>query len=196
MHSDSIVVTPGKSQKLTSKIDEWTNGIVTVYAGVGHGSGVVISENLLLTNHHVVGESKNVLVKFGNGFEVKGEVVAYNSGRDVAAVKLQASLPRYFSLDRQTPLVGSEIYAVGSPLSDQLTGTVSKGIVSGHRVESGKTFIQSDVNVRPGSSGCPLVTKEGIVVGMTVSGMQVNGAGQGINFFIPIAEALDSLGIK
>ena len=60
----------------------------------------------------------------------------------------------------------------------------------------GKKFIQSDVNVRPGNSGGPLVTKNGQVIGMTVSGVQINGAGQGINFFIPIGDALDALNIK
>lgn len=191
-----IVLTPGKSQKLTDKMDDWKDGIVTVFAGRGHGSGFVVGENLILTSHHVVGESNNVVVKFGSGFEVKGEVIGYNSARDVAAVKIPASLPRYFNMVRDMPVVGTEIYAVGTPLSEQLGGTVSKGIVSGVRTEGGKTLIQSDVNVRAGSSGGPMVTKDGNVVGMTVSALQVNGAGQGVNFFIPIAEALDSMGIK
>jgi serine protease Do len=195
-NASGIVLTPGKSQRLGSKIDDWKDGIVTVFAGRGHGSGFVVGENLILTNHHVVGESNNVVVKFGSGFEVKGEVIAYNSARDVAAIKIAASLPRHFNMLREMPIVGTEIYAVGTPLSEQLGGTVSKGIVSGVRTEAGKTLIQSDVNVRPGSSGGPLVTKDGNVIAMTVSGLQVNGAGQGINFFIPIAEALDSIGIK
>ena len=195
-NAGTIVITPGKSQKLTSKIEDWKDGIATVYAGRGHGSGFVIGENLIMTNHHVIGESNTVTVKFGSGFEVKGDVIAYNSARDVAVVKIQAALPRHFNMVREVPIVGSEIYAVGSPLSDQFSGTVSKGIVSGIRNEAGKSFIQSDVNVRPGSSGGPLVTKDGNVVGITVSGLQINGAGQGVNFFIPIADALDSMGIK
>ena len=156
----------------------------------------MIDENLIMTHHHVVGESNTVTVKFGSGFEVKGDVVAYKSGRDVALVKIQAALPKHFNRVREVPVVGSEIYAVRSPLSDQLSGTVSKGIVSGLRTKAGKSFIQSDVNVRPGSSGGPLVTQDGNVVGINVSGIRVNGAGQGVNFFIPIADALDSMGIK
>jgi len=102
-------------------------------------------------------------------------------------------LPKFFKLDRNLPISGTDVYAVGTPLSDDLIGTVSKGIVSGIRHEEGRKLIQSDVNVRPGNSGGPLVTKEGLVVGVTVSGLQVKGASQGINFFIPIADALDAL---
>ncbi|MBP6529166.1 MAG: serine protease [Burkholderiales bacterium] len=195
-NASGIVLATGKSQKLTSKIDEWSDGVVTVIAGRGHGSGFVVGENLVLTNHHVVGESSTVIVKLGAGYEVRGEVIAYNSARDVAAVKIAASLPRHFNMARELPAVGDEVYALGSPLNERLGGTVSKGIVSGIRTQTGKTFIQSDVNVRSGSSGGPLVTKDGNVVAMTVSALQVGGTGQGINFFIPIADVLDSMGIK
>ena len=191
-----VVVTPGKAAKLAEKPDGWKDGVVTVYAGRGHGSGFVIGENLVLTNHHVVGESKKVSVKFGSGFEVQGEVIAYNSGRDVAALRIQASLPKYFSIERDIPAVGTEVFAVGSPLSDQFSSSVTRGIVSAHREDGGRRLLQSDVSVRPGNSGGPLVNKSGSVVGITVSGVQINGAGQGINFFIPISDALDSMGIK
>ena len=194
--ADGIVVTPGKATKMSAKPDEWKDGVVTVFAGRGHGSGFVIGENLIITNHHVVGESKNVVVKFGAGFEVKGEVIAYNSGRDVATVRLQAVLPKYFVLNRNVPSIGTEVFAVGSPLSDQFSSTVTRGIVSAHREEHGKKLIQSDVNVRPGNSGGPLLDKDGTVIGITVSGLQINGAGQGINFFIPIGDALDAMSIK
>jgi serine protease Do len=194
--ADGIVVTPGKAIKMSSKADEWKDGVVTVYAGRGHGSGFVIGENLVITNHHVVGESKNVIVKFGAGFEVKGEVIAYNSGQDVATVRLQAVLPKYFAMNRNIPSIGAEVFAVGSPLSDQFSSTVTRGIVSAHREENGKKLIQSDVNVRPGNSGGPLLDKDGTVIGITVSGLQINGAGQGINFFIPIGDALDAMSIK
>lgn len=193
---DAIVMTPGKSQRLTSRVEDWKDGVATVYAGRGHGSGFVIGENLVLTNHHVVGESDNVVVKFGSGFEVKGKVIAYHSGQDVAAVRIDATLPRHFVLNRALPALGTEVYAVGSPLSDQFAATVSRGIVSSIRDDAGRRFIQSDVNIRPGSSGGPLVTREGEVVAVAVSGMQVNQAGQGINFFIPIADALEALKLK
>lgn len=194
--ADGIVITPGKSKPFTQRVDEWKDGVVTVIAGSGHGSGFAIGENLLLTNHHVVGESNKVVVKLGSGFEVGGEIIAYNSGLDVAAVKIAASLPRHFKLERNLPTIGSDVYSLGSPLSEDLSATLARGVVSNIRKEGQKTLIQSDVNVLSGNSGGPLVNGNGEVVGITVSGIQVNKAAQGINFFIPIKDALDSMNIK
>lgn len=194
--ADGIVITPGKSKPFTQRVDEWKDGVVTVIAGSGHGSGFAIGENLLLTNHHVVGESNKVVVKLGSGFEVGGEIIAYNSGLDVAAVKIAASLPRYFKLERNLPTIGSDVYSLGSPLSEDLSATLARGVVSNIRKEGQKTLIQSDVNVLSGNSGGPLVNGNGEVVGITVSGIQVNKATQGINFFIPVKDALDSMNIK
>ena len=193
---DGVVITPGKSKAFDARTEDWIDGVVTVFAGRGHGSGFAIGENLLLTNHHVVGDSNKVVVKMGSGFEVKGEVIAHNSGLDVAVVRLDASLPKHFRLQRSLPAVGTDVYALGSPVSDQLRASLTRGVVSGIRNEVGKTLIQSDVNVLKGSSGGPLLNKDGEAIGITVSGLMVNGAAQGINFFIPIKDALDSMGVK
>lgn len=191
---DSIVISTGSSKPLGNLPEEWTDGVVTVFAGRGHGSGFVISDNLILTNHHVVGESNSVAVKFNNGLQVVGKVIASNSGRDVAIVKVDASLPKHFRVSRMVPSVGSDVYAIGSPLDEKLYSTVTRGIVSGVRDENKKMLIQSDVNIRPGNSGGPLVDKNGAVVGIAVSSLVINSVAQGINFFIPIDDALKSLG--
>ena len=83
-----------------------------------------------------------------------------------------------------------------APQRRDLSATLARGVVSNIRKEGQKTLIQSDVNVLSGNSGGPLVNGNGEVVGITVSGIQVNKAAQGINFFIPIKDALDSMNIK
>jgi S1-C subfamily serine protease len=190
----SIVISTGSSKPLGNSPDEWTSAVVTVFAGRGHGSGFVISDNLIMTNHHVVGESNSVVVKFNNGLQVVGKVIASNSGRDVAIVKIDATLPKHFRISRVAPPVGSDVYAIGTPLDEKFHSTVTRGVISGFREENKKMLIQSDVNIRPGNSGGPLVDKSGAVVGISVSGLVVNSAAQGINFFIPIDDALKSLG--
>jgi len=191
---DSIVISITSSKPLGGSPDEWASGVVTVFAGRGHGSGFVISDNLILTNHHVVGESNSVAVKFSNGLQVVGKVIASNSGRDVAIVKVDATLPKHFRLSRSVPVVGTNVYAIGSPLEEKFHSTVTHGIISGVREENKKMLIQSDVNIRPGNSGGPLVDENGAVVGIAVSGLVINSVSQGINFFIPIDDALKSLG--
>ena len=104
---ESIVISTKSSQALGNTPAQWPSAVVTVFAGRGHGSGFIISENLILTNHHVVGESNSVTVKFDSGLEVVGKVVASNSGRDVAVVKVDAKLPKHFKVSRNSPSVGS-----------------------------------------------------------------------------------------
>lgn len=190
----SLVISTVKSKPVGGTPADWANAVVTVFAGGGHGSGFVIADDLILTNHHVVGESNSVSVKFNNGMQVLGKVVASNSGRDVAIVKVNATLPNHFSLAHDLPQVGSEVYAIGSPLDEKFQSTLSRGIVSGIREEDKKRFIQSDVNIRPGNSGGPLVDKSGVVIGIAVSGLAIHNVFQGINFFIPIEDAMKSLG--
>jgi serine protease Do len=110
----------------------------------------------------------------------------------VAIVKVDAALPKHFRVSRTAPPVG-EVYALGSPLDEKYHSTITRGIISGYREEQKKTFIRSDVNIRPGSSGGPLVDKDGAVVGIAVFGLVINSASQGTNFFIPIDDVLKAL---
>jgi len=184
-----------KSKPMGNNPKDWASAVVTVFAGGGHGSGFVISDNLILTNHHVAGNANNVTVKLDSGIEIIGKVIASNSARDVALIKVEASMPKYFKTKRDLPAVGSEVYAIGSPLDENLNSTMTKGIISAIREENKLKLIQSDVNVRPGNSGGPMINKDGEVIGITVSGIVINGQSQGLNFFIPINDAFKVLQI-
>jgi S1-C subfamily serine protease len=65
-----------------------------------------------------------------------------------------------------------------------------------NRILDGFSFIQSDVMVNHGNGGGPLVDEKGEVVGLTDIGLQPNGAPAGLNFFVPIRDALDVLGLE
>jgi len=69
-------------------------------------------------------------------------------------------------------------------------------ILSGYRLENGIRFIQSDVNVLPGNSGGPLLDENGNVIGISVSALFLHNFPSGINFFIPINEAINSMNIR
>lgn len=51
------------------------------------------------------------------------------------------------------------------------------------------------MKVLPGSSGGPIVDSKGNVVGMTEAGLSTQGVPLGMNFFIPISEALTCMGV-
>ena len=94
------------------------------------------------------------------------------------------------------PNIGQDVFAIGSPLSEENSYTVSKGIISAIRtLDRGFEVIQSDVMVQPGSSGGPLVDINGNIIGITVSGMVRGGSSVGINYFIPVYDIPKYLGL-
>ena len=182
---------------ITIRIAEVQGGVVTVFAGPGQGSGFFISsDGYVLTNAHVVREAKFVKLKLTTGREILGEVVATNAARDVGLIKTQESGFTPLALGIGELPIGNDVYAVGSPFTERLASTVTRGIVSAYRSEDGMRLIQSDVSVQPGNSGGPLTDASGNVVGITMKGLSVRGAMTGLNFFIPIDDALRSVGIE
>lgn len=174
--------------------DKFLQAVVTVLSGPGSGSGFYIGqEGLILTNQHVVGEAKFVKVKLFDGRSLVGEVVRVDKARDVALVRTDPVTTAALALRADDPGVGEDVYALGSPYGDVLSGTLTHGVLSSRRVMEGVAYLQSDASVNPGNSGGPLVDASGHVVGLTVMGLK--GA-QGINMFVPIGEALTRLNLN
>lgn len=171
------------------------SAVVTIETLKGSGTGFYISKDgYLLTNNHVVGDDTFVKVKTSTGRELPGEVLAFDAKRDVVLIKT-AKIPfEPLSIRPTDPGQGEDVYAIGSPLGDDFNGSMTHGVVSGFRdTESGR-FLQSDVSVLPGNSGSPLLDQKGAVVGIADIGGGMRGGN--MNFFIPIAEALEKLSIK
>jgi len=114
--------------------------------------------------------------------------------RDVALIKIDKQTPPII-IRTHPAKIGEEVYAIGSPLDKNLSSSISKGIISSYREIDGMDYLQSDVNVLPGSSGGPLIDSNGKLLGMTVSGRIFKDVPAGINFFIPVHSALDSLSL-
>ncbi len=171
--------------------------VVTVTFRDGHGSGFLIDPaGYVLTNAHVVEDARVATVRLATGREILGDVVRVEPERDVALIKLEEGQLPAVPVRALEPGIGEEVYALGAPLDEKLAGSVTRGVVSGYREIDGRRYIQSDVNTLPGNSGGPLVDGSGNVVGMTVMGRTENGAFVGINYFIPIGEALASLNLR
>ena len=177
-------------------ISDAVGSVVSIFAGQGFGSGVLVSsDGYLLTNHHVVGETTQVRVRWSDGFETTGEVVRSDRRRDVALIKTEPRGRTALALNRNVPPTGSPVFAIGTPLDPKLQSTVTRGIVSASRIVNGFSFIQSDAPVTHGNSGGPLLDERGAVVGLTDWGIPAQ-QGSTLNFFIPIGDALDFLALK
>lgn len=158
--------------------------------GMGSGSGVLFSDDgLLLTNHHVVGRSKDVRVRLEDGRETTGKVIGNDPWTDLAVVQAEGpGLPVAPLGDSSKLKVGQLVLAIGSPLGFE--STVTAGVVSavgrtlrsisGHLVDN---VIQTDAALNPGNSGGPLVDSRGRVIGINTAVIQ---PAQGICFAIPI----------
>jgi serine protease Do len=171
------------------------NGAVTIFAGDGMGSGVLISaDGYILTNHHVA-SSGRVRVRWSDHSESIGLVVRADSRRDVALIKVDAPKGRPLAIRRGPVELGETVFAIGTPLRDQLQNTVTRGIVSGMRTMDGESFIQSDTPITHGNSGGPLLDDKGAVVGLSDLGTDP-ALGSTINFFIPINDALNVLALQ
>src|SRR5216683_1587617 len=198
--SDILVKIPSLPRSVTP-LSEGTSAlqaaVVTVKIEGAHGSGFFISKDgYLLTNHHVVTENKFVTVKLTTGRQLPGEVVRTNKTRDIALVKVNESGMTALPLLLDLPEVASEVYAIGTPRDEKYSTTITKGIVSAYRTENDLSLMQSDVAIHPGNSGGPMVDRFGNVVAASVAGLTISGVSVGINFFIPIADALKFLAVE
>jgi S1-C subfamily serine protease len=157
----------------------------------GIGSGVIFDSNgWILTNHHVVAGSDQLVVALQNGKTYPGTIYGVDTLTDLAIVKIAAKgLPVATMGDSDSLKVGQLAVAIGSPLGTY-TNTVTSGIVSALgrsiAVDSGTTLnnlIQTDTAINPGNSGGPLLDAGGNVIGIDTA---VASNAQGIGFAIPI----------
>lgn len=184
------------SEPLVKNVTILRSSVATVSGDLGSGSGFFVSaEGYLLTNYHVVGGARFVKVKLPTGRELVGEVIRSDKARDVALVRTEPAGIQPMPVRTSEPNIGEDVFALGSPLGDKFNTTLTKGILSGYRNMEEKRYLQSDVAILPGNSGGPLLDGKGAVIGITVAGLGAKGLA-GMNFFIPINDALARLGVE
>ena len=172
--------------------------VAAVLTGASLGTAFLVSDQgYLLTNRHVVGSTRMIKLRWSDGSESVGEVVRSDAGRDVALIRTDPRPGPAFRLRTEPVRQGETVYALGTPMETRLQGTLTRGVISASRSLAGYRFIQSDAAVNPGNSGGPLLDEAGRVVGMTVSryASAPEDGIQGLNFFIPIEDALRFLAL-
>jgi len=175
-----------------TKIPDAVGSVVLILSGGGHGSGFLVSaDGYVMTAEHVVGSDKYVKIRWSDGLEGVGEVIRTDKRRDAALIKTDPRNRQPLALRRESPQPGDTVFAIGAPIDPKLQSTVTRGVVSAsNRIMDGFSFIQSDVTVDPGNSGGPLLDEQGRVLGFTDKGIRTAEAPTGLNFFVPIDDAL------
>jgi len=165
----------------------------------GLGTGFFVSKGgRIVTNHHVIDGATKVVAALADGrtVDVLG-ALADDPTRDIAVLQVARGEYSPLPLGASTSLrVGDEIAIVGSPLG--LTGSLSSGIVAAVRASGPPSAfdkadekvaswgVQVTAAISAGSSGSPIMTRDGEVVAVAVGHFS---GGEGLNFGVPIEVA-------
>lgn len=169
--------------------DNATRAVVLIDArtpsGTKQGSGFLVDPTgRILTNYHVIRDARSVRVKLASGdlYDI-AFVLATDERRDLAVLQIAGfDLPSLPLANSDSVKIGNPVVVIGSPLG--LENTVTTGIVSGRRQEAeGFQLLQISAPASRGSSGGPVLSQEGNVIGIAASQIQ---AGQNLNFAVPI----------
>ncbi len=162
------------------------------------GSGFIISEDgYIVTNHHVIDEADEILVRLEDRQEFYAELVGSDEASDIALLKIDAdeSLPVLGFGDSDSLRRGEWVIAIGSPFSFEQT--VTAGIVSGkgrtNATQQYVPFIQTDVAINRGNSGGPLLNMQGQVIGINSWILSSSGGYIGLSFSIPSTVAQNTI---
>lgn len=169
----------------------------------GSGSGVVVAQNYVLTNYHVVEDASRVEVVSGEN-TYPAVVAGSDESLDLAVLRIEGEFPIQPVVlgDSDVLNIGDWAICIGNPLS--FTGTTTVGIISalnreitnsttdmyGRRIESVNLMIQTDAAINAGNSGGGMFNVAGELIGvpsMKYTGSYMSATSvEGIGMAIPI----------
>ena len=132
------------------------------------GTGFIVrKDGIVLTNHHVVYPSDEVLLENRKGEKCEGKVICSNRYLDLACI---FPMNNNFRLKRPLPLgdasninVGRPVIAIGHPTNSG-NFSMTQGIVSA--TDNDEEILQLNISGNYGMSGGPVICKEGKVIGI------------------------------
>ena len=132
------------------------------------GSGFAVDEHTLITNKHVVADSKDLEVSTYDGHDITVGATATAGLADLAVVRTTDPLPSFPELADADPEPGDPVTVVGYPAGGELT--VTEGEVMGTtrdplNANLGEVLL-TDAPVEPGSSGSAALDAKGRVIGV------------------------------
>ena len=154
--------------------------------GFGHGSGVAVGPNRIVTNAHVMELADrypdNVLigvVPSEGAKSYQGKVIAFDSRRDLALIEFTGARLPAAALYTGAVTEGDPVVALGYPGNVDLatarsaadyirpmTPVRSEGVFSGRRSLTGIEVLLHTASIARGNSGGPLLDRCGRVIGI------------------------------
>lgn len=166
--------------------------------GSGTGSGVIYAvedhTGYIVTNEHVVAGAHRVTVTVNDRTEYTGTVHGLDAVFDLAVVSFCCGDFQTLQFSDEVDLpAGSDVINIGYALGFSGEATVTRGIVSAVRYDQQRRahFIQTDAPMNPGNSGGPMLSLDGVVLGINT----FKFSGDGLGFAISGRDVLEVLSI-
>ena len=176
--------------------------VLMIEVGNSTGTGWVIEDGWIITNEHVVGSNKSVIVHIpmsseGSGYtSFAGNVFGVDRKRDLAAIKLDHGLEPIKTREVDVRDIGKEVFTLGYSAGNAGVPSSHSGILSYVKVadttlnyEKGTSYYKGDelgtkvsiivfdAAADPGDSGGPIIDKDGFAIG-TVYGFLESAGGK------------------
>src|SRR5512142_104701 len=157
--------------ELAGAVENAKRALVEIRNGHGGaGAGTIWQrDGLIITNAHVLGR-RGLQIKLPDGRSLPAQLLAYDTQRDIAALKVEANdLPTIELGDSRLLKPGEWVMAIGHPYG--ITGAVTGGVVIGEgaqlpEMQPGREWVAVSLHMRPGHSGGPLVDINGRLIGV------------------------------
>ena len=195
---DTKNVTITSSDSISESVDKLNSSVVVVQTlsgvqQIGSGTGFVYKmddkKGYIITNNHVVSGGNKFNIILPNGNNTEATLLGGDVYSDIAVLSINKDyVTGVAEIGKSSDAkVGDTVFTIGAPISDEYSGTVTKGIISGKDRMVSVTLegvgdymmnvLQTDAAINPGNSGGPLANIKGQVI-------------EGIGFSIPIDEAM------
>ncbi len=193
----SIVVTIVKSY------DSYWGGGGRTYEVPGAGSGIIIGDDgtelWIVTNYHVIEDSKDIEITFCDDESVEAYIKGTDKDNDLAVLGVQMDNMKQSTLDSIKVItigesdslkLGQGVIAIGNALG--WGQSVTTGVVSALNREvefddgTKMNLLQTSAAINPGNSGGALLNSKGELIGINNSKYADTDV-EGIGFAIPIS---------
>ena len=200
---NEIITSGGDDQDAEAVAIKVVPSVVTVEVGdleenvltlTGSGSGVIMDDGYIITNHHVIEDATVTRVVLQDGRIYDTEFVGSDAYSDLAVLRIDIEgLPPIEFGSTDDVLIGQFAVAVGNPLGQDGGASLTTGVISAlsRTVDVGDTsplygMLQTDAPITSGSSGGALVDAEGNLIGITSAIGVGRGGAEGIGYAIPV----------
>lgn len=156
------------------------NSAVNIYTDSGDFGAVFVYNNgYIITNYHVIYNSKDIKVVTYNRDEYNASLVGFNYDNDIAVLKIDKQLEPMVLGNSDEVKIGETITAIGNPNGD-LSFSAAKGKVVNvdkellDKMDKERKYIWYNGNAISGYSGGPVYDKEGKTIGIIDSIIESN----------------------